>query len=232
MLGQGGRVPSSPGQGDSSCAHSPSELGESLVLVEPSAAVSDTEGWVGSGRSHWALLSPQSFWSSDPSLRPPQSVDCSLSPCCSSVPSTPRLSNLLPPEPFPGHRITPPSPSAPDPHTSAAEAKGEQGQEGQHDEGLHGAFLCWAERSPGSLGVFIGSCGPGKGGNGLMGYLQHIHCGRSCQQRQQLWFGTNLVPPVPSQSPQREGKVAPGQGGLGGGPSPASLAAPSPHWNG
>lgn len=71
MLGQGGRVPSSPGQGGSSCGHSPSEMGESLVLVEPSAAVSDTEGaWAQEGPM-WALLSPQSFQSSDPSLRPP-----------------------------------------------------------------------------------------------------------------------------------------------------------------
>lgn len=81
MLGQGGRVPSSPGQGGSSCGHSPSEMGESLVLVEPSAAVSDTEGaWAQEGPM-WALLSPQSFQSSDPSLRPPQSVEGRPAPC-------------------------------------------------------------------------------------------------------------------------------------------------------
>lgn len=98
--------------------------------------------------------------------------DVSLSPCCSPVPPTPRLSKFLPvpllhPEPLPGHRTTPTVPTKPGhPPTSAAEAKAEQDQEGQQDEGLHGAFLGWAGHSSGSLGVFIGCCGLGKGGHG------------------------------------------------------------------
>lgn len=200
-----------------------------------------TGGWAQEGPM-WALLSPHSFWGSDPSLRPPQSAEgcpAPYLPVAAPCPPTPRLSKflpvlLLPPEPFSGHRTTPTVPISPrHPRTSAAEAKGEQGQEGQQDEGLHGAFLCWAEHSLSSLGVFIGCCGLGKGGGMAPPGLFPAHPPwPELPAEVAIVVWDELGPPMPSQSPQREGNVALGRRGFVGGPSPAGLAAPSPHWNG
>lgn len=164
----------------------------------------------------------------------PQSVEGRPAPCLPVVvPSTPRLSNFSPvpfslQSPSQGTESPPLSPSAPDPHTSAAEAKGEQGQEGQHDQGLHGAFLCWAECSPGSLGVFIGSCVPGKGGGMASWVIYSTSTVAGAASRgSNCGLGRTWSPLCPARAHKGREKWPQARGGLGDGPSPASLAVPT-----
>lgn len=96
--------------------------------------------------------------------------------------------------------------------SSAAEAKGEKGQEGEQDEGLHGASLhgCCAQCSPWSPRDFIGCCDRRQGGapQPCQGYFQHIRRGREPPGQAAIVVWGELSSPVTGQNPQG-GKCGP-----------------------
>lgn len=219
---------------ESSHRHSPSELGESSALRERSAA----DGWHGTVRAADGLwkalcrLCPQPappfgvlIPTPPPTLHPDpcQRVSPSLSPCSlhPKAQQTSLQAPLLPPahsRAFPT-ASSPPQPQPPSPRpvpdyhrTSAAEAKGEKGQEGEQDEGLHGASLhgCCAQCSPWSPRDFIGCCDRRQGGapQPCQGYFQHIRRGREPPGQAAIVVWGELSSPVTGQNPQG-GKCGP-----------------------